>query len=114
MAVMLFYRIRNSAVLIELSIPEVRPPPVQLTIARLDALAGHPESDGTYRAVQGGGRVLSQELHRLHAHHIAPRWSLRWDNFRHWSLIDLWDSHITWMHHRLNPAGDGCSCWASR
>jgi hypothetical protein len=70
-------------------------------------------------AINGGYHVPNKQLqrwwHRTLSHGGAVQLRFDWRDWRPWSAEDraaLWDFHIDWLHLKLNPKGDGCTCWS--
>jgi len=61
-----------------------------------------------------GNKKLFRWWHRVLLHGGSLQLRFHWGGWRPWKRLDLyllWDWSIDWVHLKLNPKGDGCTCW---
>jgi hypothetical protein len=58
---------------------------------------------------------LQRWWHRTLFHGGSLQLRFDWSGWRPWKAMDraaLWNFSFNWLHLKLNPNGDGCSCWS--
>lgn len=70
-------------------------------------------------AVESSETVTNKQLfrwwHRTLSNKGAVQLRFHWSGWRPWVARDravLWNFFIDWLHLKLNPKGEGCTCWS--